>query len=368
MKIDDSAIQLYSQHASLEKNERNESLTVWRTGVDRRSASNDGKEKQGLESLSKRISEQSVKVTLSDEAKKAQPSKNETEKVSGQSDMMSDLNLRILQAMIERLTGRKIQTADLMKILSNADAQTQSPPANDTGNAAAQQSGNQTPEPGFGLVYQYHQSQLESESTTFAAQGKIVTQDGKEIDFSTQLSMNREFYSEENQTVKMGEALKDPLVINFNGTAAQLTQTKFSFDLNADGTPEQMAFVSPGSGFLALDKNGDNKINDGSELFGPGTGNGFNELAAYDSDGNNWIDENDPVFNQLRIWTKDTSGQDKLVSLQQSGVGALYLGNVATPYSVKNGENDLLGQVQTTGIFVQENGGVGTLQQVDLVA
>ncbi len=367
MKIDESAIQLYSHQSSLEKNEKNETLTVWRTNGERRTVANDGKERNDLESLKKALSWQSVKVTLSDEAKKLKAAQKNTDAASGQTDMMSDLNIRILQIMIERITGKKIQSADLKRILAGMEGKTQSPPAENGGSSAVQQANNAQQAPGFGLVYQEQQSHFESESINFTAQGKIVTQDGKEIDFSTQLAMSREVYTEQTQTIKMGEALKDPLVINFNGTAAQLTQTKFSFDLNADGTAEQMAFVSPGSGFLALDKNGDNKINDGSELFGPGTGSGFNELSAYDSDGNNWIDENDPVFNQLRIWTKDANGQDTVTSLAQAGVGALYLGNMATPFSFKNSGNELVGQLQNTGIFVQENGQVGTLQQVDLV-
>ncbi len=367
MKIDESAIQLYSHHASFEKNEKNETLTVWRTNGGRRTVTHDGKEKNDLESLKNILSDQSVKVTLSDEAKKLKAAQQETDPASGQTDMMSDLNLRILQIMIERITGRKIQSTDLERILAGMEGKTQIPSAEGAGNSAIHQANNAQQTPGVGLIYQEEQSHFESESINFTAQGKIVTQDGKEINFSTQLVMNREVYTERNQTIKMGEALKDPLVINFNGTAAQLTQTKFSFDLNADGTAEQMAFVNPGSGFLALDKNGDNKINDGSELFGPSTGSGFDELSAYDSDGNNWIDENDPVFNQLRVWTKDANGQDTLTTLAQSGVGALYLGNVATPFSVKNGANELVGQLQSTGIFVQENGQVGTLQQVDLV-
>ena len=88
----------------------------------------------------------------------------------------------------------------------------------------------------------------------------------------------------------------------------------------------------------------------------------------YDKDGNNWIDENDPVFANLRIWAKDSAGNDQLFTLSQKGVGALYLGNVATPFSVKNVENQLVGQVRNTGVFLQENGSVGTLQQIDLVA
>lgn len=61
---------------------------------------------------------------------------------------------------------------------------------------------------------------------------------------------------------------------------------------------------------MALDVNYDGIINDGRELFGPRTGNGFLELAEFDIDGNNWIDENDPIFEKLRIWTLDEKGNE----------------------------------------------------------
>lgn len=118
---------------------------------------------------------------------------------------------------------------------------------------------------------------------------------------------------------------------------------------------------------MALDSDGDGKINDGSELFGPKTGNGFADLAKYDSDNNNWIDENDPVFERLRIWSKDENGNDRLIALGQKGIGAIYLGNVNTAFDLKNSGNELQGNLRKTGIFMRENGTVGTIQHVDLV-
>ena len=53
---------------------------------------------------------------------------------------------------------------------------------------------------------------------------------------------------------------------------------------------ENIAFVEPGSGMLALDRNGDGKVNDGRELFGPTAGNGFAGACRPDADGNRWID------------------------------------------------------------------------------
>lgn len=158
----------------------------------------------------------------------------------------------------------------------------------------------------------------------------------------------------------------DPLVINFDGTAAELTQTKFSFDLDSDGTQESISFAGPGAGFLTLDLNQDGIINSGAELFGPASGNGFVELAGYDQDSNGWIDENDAIYQKLRIWTKDADGNNQLFALGKKGIGAIYLGNAPTQFAIKDAANNLQGQVKSTGLFIRENGTAGTVQQVDL--
>jgi hypothetical protein len=221
---------------------------------------------------------------------------------------------------------------------------------------------------GFGGEYTRQESYTETEQTSFAASGVVRTEDGKEINFSLSLSMSRSYHEESTVSINFGAArqTKDPLVLNFNGSAAQLTGQRFKFDLNSDGKTEGINFVSGGSGFLALDKNGDGKINNGSELFGATSGNGFAELSALDSDHNGWIDENDAVYAQLRIWTKDASGNDQLASLKQVNVGALSLASVATPFDLKDSHNALQGQIRSSGIFLQENGNAGIIQQVDL--
>ncbi len=180
--------------------------------------------------------------------------------------------------------------------------------------------------------------------------------------------MSREFVSQKDISIRAGDAaLTDPLVINFDGSAPDLTETKYTFDLDADGSLEQISFVTRGSGFLALDLNGDGAVNNGGELFGPDTGDGFKELAGYDQDHNNWIDESDEIFHRLRIWTKDRDGNDRLFALGEKGIGAIYLGNAATPFQFKNSVNEQQGQLRTTGLFIRENGAAGTVQQIDLV-
>lgn len=108
------------------------------------------------------------------------------------------------------------------------------------------------------------------------------------------------------------------------------------------------------------------KINDGSELFGPNSGNGFEDLRAYDKDNNNWIDENDAIFDKLLIWTKDDTGEEKFYTLKDKGIGALYLENVSTKFDFEDNQDNLQGVMDSSSIFLKENGNVGAIHEVDL--
>ena len=72
------------------------------------------------------------------------------------------------------------------------------------------------------------------------------------------------------------------------------------------------------------------------------------------------------MFARLCIWAPDGDGRDGLSTLAQRGVGALYLDSVDTPFSLTDSENRLLAQIRASGVYLREDGGVGTLQQVDL--
>lgn len=208
----------------------------------------------------------------------------------------------------------------------------------------------------------------EEEAVSFASQGKVTTADGREITFSLEVGMSRTFeqYYREEFEMQEFQRLFDPLVINFDNTVASLSDQKFFFDLDVDGQMEEVSELGAGSGYLALDKNRDGQINDGSELFGPQSGNGFADLASYDEDGNGWIDENDSIWNKLKIWCRDENGQDILYTLAQKGVGAICLQNASTEFALKNQQNRSNGFIRSTGIFLYENGSVGTIQHLDL--
>ncbi|WP_261841143.1 hypothetical protein [Aliamphritea ceti] len=207
----------------------------------------------------------------------------------------------------------------------------------------------------------------EKEKLQVDTQGTVTTADGRQINFLMELEMERSFELEESMQIRHSEReVMDPLMINLGNAGAALTSTSFSFDLDADGTTEQISFATGGSGFLALDINNDNKINDGSELFGTQGSDGFAHLARYDDDGNKWIDESDEVFDKLKIWSRDEAGNDQLISLKQAGVGAIYLGAGSGNFDLTDSSNQLLGQVKSTGMFLMESGEAGSIQEVDL--
>ncbi|MDI6714408.1 MAG: hypothetical protein QMD43_05210 [Thermodesulfovibrio sp.] len=118
--------------------------------------------------------------------------------------------------------------------------------------------------------------------------------------------------------------------------------------------------------FLVYDRNNDGIINDGKELFGPTTGNGFAELSSYDDDGNGWIDESDSVFSKLKIWTKNEEDRDILFSLKDKKIGAVYLNSINSIFHIKNMNNEEIAKIRKMSVFLYEDGNTGTAIHVGL--
>lgn len=207
----------------------------------------------------------------------------------------------------------------------------------------------------------------EQEETSFSTVGTVRTSDGREISFQVNVGMSREFQEYYREKLEAADfTMCDPLVINLDTDVAGLSDQTFYFDIDADGELDEISQLDAASGYLALDKNGDGTINDGGELFGTTSGNGFADLARYDEDGNGWIDENDAVWSRLKIWAKNENGEDVLYRLADKGVGVICLQNVSTDFTQRGQNGQTLGAIRNSGIFLYENGNVGTVQHVDV--
>ena len=217
------------------------------------------------------------------------------------------------------------------------------------------------------LHYETETYYMQEQSASFQTQGQVVTADGRTIDFNLNVHMSSRFeaYYKESFDIQKAVNLCDPLVINLDSSPATVSDQTFYFDLDGDGVEEDIHKLNSGSGYLALDKNNDGKINDGNELFGTASGDGFADLAKYDGDGNGWIDENDAIWNHIKIWVQTEQGP-QLYSLADKGVGAICLNRMPTYYTQYDKDGEVSAVVRSTGMFLYENGAAGSMQHLDL--
>ncbi|AMK79045.1 MULTISPECIES: hypothetical protein [Methylomonas] len=350
MIIQNSAVKLQSQHQAQQLAKSSESLRIW---IDKPENTPDKARSHRSEAADTLALSHAAQTS----ATESQPLDTET-KLSSKDNLL----LQIIRRMVKEITGRDFELFAPEDLKGQADQVTIQAPREAPATAASEREG-------YGLVYQKSESYFESETTSFSAEGNIQTKDGQNLNFSVSLSMSRSFYIESDLSIRAGDAVKtDPLVINFDGTAAELSNTRFQFDIDANGSLDQIAGLKAGSGMLALDKNQDGLINDGSELFGPKSGDGFADLATYDDDKNQFIDAGDAIYTQLRIWQRHEDGSQQLFALGDKNVGAIYLGHLTTPFQLKDTSNQALGEIASSGIYLTEQGKAGSVQQLNFLA
>lgn len=333
MRITASAVSLGSAHSAQDSWSREEHLQVWRPNLPK-----------------------ADKVSLSPVAQTHRVNEPEEE------DEVHDLKTLILKMLIEELTGEEINLFDPRDLQVDPDTQR----GLDRLIAATASATSGRGAGAWGMHYSREDRHTVSESTVFVARGVIRTADQRQFEISVDLRLSRSFTEVHRVDVRAGAALKDPLVIDLSGRGAHLEGARFAFDLDMDGAPEALPTLAPGAGFLVDDRNGNGEADDGGELLGPSTGDGFAELARADADHNGWIDEADPIWNRLRIWEPGPEGQRRLVGLASKGVGALYLGRASTPFTLLGADREALGAVRDTGVWVGEDGRSGALQRLDL--
>jgi hypothetical protein len=348
MKIANSSVALKSSHALVSFRTQKTSLTTWGSGSGARvSGVQDGTDAR----------ERAFKVEIGTrrltftQLSSVDATKRKTKK---DKDAYSDARLKLIEEMLYLLTGKRVRIKDPADAMEDVAADGESP-------------GITQPMQGFGVIFTHTETYFEAESVNFAAAGSVETADGRSIEFDLRFSMERSYYEQNSLEIRLGDAaLTDPLAIDLDGGTIGLSGAKYSFDLDGDGAMESISFLSGRAGFLALDKNEDGKINDGTELFGTRSGDGFSDLAVYDEDKNGWIDEGDSVFTKLKVFNMNDDGTTMLISLGEAGVGALYLGSANSQFSFKQGQT-LQGELRKSSVYLKENGQTGFLHHIDLV-
>ena len=156
-----------------------------------------------------------------------------------------------------------------------------------------------------------------------------------------------------------------PLVLDLDGDGLDIISLADSgayFDLNENGFAEKTAWIGADDGFLALDINGNGRIDDLSELFGGKDVNGFIKLSIHDLNGDGVIDINDPVYKDLLVW-RDADGDGltdagELVSLESLGVTSI---NLDAAYINKWVDGNWISH---RGQYVNEDGSIGVIDDI----
>ncbi|WP_306423178.1 calcium-binding protein, partial [Acinetobacter sp. YH12086] len=132
----------------------------------------------------------------------------------------------------------------------------------------------------------------------------------------------------------------DPLILDLNHDGIINTKNLnqgVNFDLDGNGFAEKTSWVASQDGFVVLDLNENGEIDNGGELFGTDTllangekaVDGFEALAQYDNNKDKIIDENDDIYQSLKIW-KDANGdgisqQNELFGFSDLGIKSISL-------------------------------------------
>ncbi len=107
----------------------------------------------------------------------------------------------------------------------------------------------------------------------------------------------------------------DPLVLDGGGNGVSFSATPVNFDYDADGVAEALSWTATTDPLLVLDRNGDGRINNGSELVDLTGDAAPISLFGLDSNGDKKLNTNDSAFSLLQIWTD--RNQDGYASSQE---------------------------------------------------
>lgn len=212
-------------------------------------------------------------------------------------------------------------------------------------------------------VEQWHSREQQLE---YQVQGAFKINDQElSLNYNYSLASKQVSYSKVEMSV---EALKDPIIVQFGSQGLGEISGQKDFDINQDSALDNLPVFSGDVGYLVYDKNQNNKADNGSELFGPETGQGFTELAQLDSNENGFIDEEDEYFEQLYLWQPGSNENqaDQWLSLKEAEIQAISLSAISTPYDFYDQQGEIQAQLRQSSFAISKNGIGRGVHQVDV--
>jgi hypothetical protein len=139
-------------------------------------------------------------------------------------------------------------------------------------------------------------------------------------------------YSLWAQGLSLCYSFVSPLMLFFDQDLPRFSgNVRFRFARDGEQSPYFWPERGAKGYFLALDRNGNGKIDSGEELFGnnDSTSNGFDVLREFDKNKDGIIDDKDPIFSKLLLWrdvnSDGISQKSELHPLKSKKVKALRL-------------------------------------------
>ncbi|XHF72582.1 calcium-binding protein [Xylella fastidiosa subsp. multiplex] len=169
---------------------------------------------------------------------------------------------------------------------------------------------------------------------------------------------------------------RDPLVLDLDGDGIETVAAgkHILFDHDGDGIKHASGWVKPDDGFLVLDRNGNGRIDDGSELFGADTilanghkaTSGFEALRDLDSNGDGLFDATDTRFADVRVWrdlNQDGQSQaNELFTLSSLGIASITL----TPTNTEDVDLGNGNLIDNRGTYTRTDGRTGVVGDLQL--
>lgn len=212
-------------------------------------------------------------------------------------------------------------------------------------------------------VEQWHSRE---QNLAYQVQGVFDIND-KELTLNYEFALSSEqvSYSKIEMTAA---ALKDPLIVQYGAQGLGDIKGQTAFSINQDNIVDSLPIFSGDIGYLVFDKNDNQQADDGSELFGPQSGQGFVELSQLDSNKNGFIDTEDEQFEQLYLWkpSDNASTPEQWLSLKDVKIQAISLSAINTPFDFYDDKGEIQAQLQQSSFAISESGQGRGVHQVDV--